>query len=726
MLEVSAELPLLLPLPNKVSTLYWAKRGQDFTEENAVALPLGNRKSVKRIVYFNEFAHNIRWDPCEEAMLLPNMSVKLSKITAKFALKKMRAKLFNAKNESSDIVSNAISNSISNSISDKEKKKAISLLSDTELCQQYNALFSVRVANVMNYNEWLTHNEHWHALVKEQPIKFSIVMPVYKPNLEHFREAIESVLKQTYSNWELCLADDCSGDENLNRVIEEYSAQDSRIKCVFRKDNGHISAASNSALSIATGEYIVLLDHDDLLASQALNEVAVSLAEHKASIVYSDEDKIDSEGVRFDPHFKSDFNEELILSQNYISHLGVYKKSLVDAVGGFRLGVEGSQDYDLLLRCLAAIEDKSKSKNTSKGKSTDVIHITKILYHWRAVEGSTALAAGEKGYTDVAGLKALQDTLKQRNKNWLVEHGELPNTYKVTRPVQENDRVSIIIPTKDQLSILKTCIDSILAKTSFSNYEIVIVDNGSVEEETLAYFTALELKSSDLQKTENNSATTPDIRILRYNKPFNYSAINNYAVSQCENSDLVLLLNNDVEVINENWLTEMVSLAQQPDVGCVGAKLYYSNGSIQHGGVILGIGGVAGHAHKYFQQKDSGYFCRLKLRQDLSAVTAACLLVKKSVYLEVGGLNENDLTIAFNDVDFCLKVRALGLRNIWTPFAELYHHESISRGAENTPEKVERFNKEVAYMQTTWGNSLLNDPYYNPNLSLILEDMSLR
>ena len=641
-------------------------------------IKLGRRHTVKRIVYLHTHVSVFHIYGMNCVLGNNNVSIKFSRVSSKYALTRMAAKI-NNHGAGHDATHGLIH----------------------DVYTQYNRMFSHSSIDAC-YPTWLLSNEHFNNVLPldEQRVLFSVVMPVYKVDLNHLRQAIESVIKQTYSNWELCIAEDCTNSADIKQLLNEFVRHDSRIKVKFRTENGNISAASNSALSMAKGDYIVLLDHDDELSAHALNEVALSLKNKKSKIIYSDEDKICESGIRFAPHFKSDFNYELILSHNYMSHLGVYDRDLVKKVGCFREGYEGAQDYDLLLRCLLHVD---------KG---DVTHIPKVLYHWRALEGSTALQASEKGYTHVAGLKSIKDYLAHVNNTWQAESGPLPNTYKVKRPILDSPKVSIIIPTKDQHEILKVCIDSIYSRTDYKNYEIIIVNNASVEKKTLAYFKSIKSRAN--------------IRVLDYPAKFNYSAINNYAVSQCTTSDYVLLLNNDVEVINASWLGEMLALAQQDDVGCVGAKLYYSNGSIQHGGVILGIGGVAGHSHKYFSHDAHGYFSRLKLMQDISAVTAACLLVKRDTYLSVNGLDENNLTIAFNDVDFCLKVRETGLRNVWTPFAQLYHHESISRGAEDTPEKVARFNSEVDFMKATWGDKLISDPYYNINLTLQHENFGLR
>ncbi len=537
---------------------------------------------------------------------------------------------------------------------------------------------------------------------KHYPL-ISIVVPVYNPNKQLLIDCIESVINQSYPNWELCLADDKSPKAHVREVLEEYAAKDKRIKPVFREKNGHISAASNSALKVAEGEWLALLDHDDELHEHALYHVVKSLNEHPdATFIYSDEDKINEQGERIDPHFKSDWNLDLLYSQNYVSHLGVYKTEIINKIGGFRLGYEGSQDYDLLLRYSREI-DQAK-----------IVHIPKVLYHWRMVEGSTALASGEKSYTTDAGIKALEDHFKVLKKNVTVEQGKHANIYKVNWP-SVNDKnkeplVTLIIPTYNGYEITKQAIDSILEKSTYQNFEILLVDNNSDDEIALAYF-------DELNQHEK-------VTVLRYPYPFNYSAINNFAAKQAK-GEIIGLINNDVEVINPEWLTEMVSHAQREDIGCVGAMLYFENDTIQHAGVITGIGDVAGHSHKHFKRGDHGYFSRLKVVQNLSAVTAACLLVRKSVFDEVNGLNEKDLTVAFNDVDFCLKVQAKGYRNLWTPYAELYHYESISRGAEDNPEKVARFNKEVDYMKETWETHVKADSCYSPNLTLAREDFSV-
>jgi glycosyltransferase involved in cell wall biosynthesis len=555
------------------------------------------------------------------------------------------------------------------------------------------------------YQQWISKNEaiYFRELADslesfvQQPL-ISIVVPVYNPDKQLLIDCIESVIHQSYPNWQLCLADDKSPLPHVREVLEAYQATDKRIKAVFRPQNGHISAASNSALTVVTGEWTALLDHDDLLHEHALYHVVKAINETPdVEFIYSDEDKIDEQGTRIDPHFKSDWNLDLLYSQNYVSHLGIYKTDIIKKIGGFRLGYEGSQDYDLLLRYSREIEQ------------ANIIHIPKVLYHWRIVEGSTALASGEKSYTTDAGIKALQDHFNALNKAVTVEQGAGANMYKVNWHIAKEPLVSLIIPTYNGYDITKQAIDSILQKTTYSNYEILLVDNNSDDPIALEYFEELDQHDK--------------VSVLRYPYPFNYSAINNFAAKQAK-GQIIGLVNNDVEVISPEWLTEMVSHAQRDDVGCVGAMLYYPNETIQHAGVILGIGGVAGHSHKYFGRGHHGYMSRLELIQNLSAVTAACLLVKRSVFEQVNGLNEQNLAVAFNDVDFCLKVKKVGYRNLWTPYSELYHHESISRGDEDNPEKKARFDAEVDYMEKRWGNNLKQDPFYSLNLTLVKEDFS--
>ncbi|AKC10072.1 MULTISPECIES: glycosyltransferase [Rhizobium/Agrobacterium group] len=521
----------------------------------------------------------------------------------------------------------------------------------------------------------------------------SLVVPVYNPQPRLLSELIDSVRAQSYPNWELCLADDCSTDPVVRRVLEDYERRDDRIRIIFREENGHISKATNSAIEIAKGKYIALVDHDDLLDHDALLLVAQMInVQPDVKIIYTDEDKIREDGTRYDPHFKPDWNRELLYGMNYISHLGVYDAELVRKVGAFRAGFEGAQDYDLLLRCIELVEDRQ------------IRHIPKVLYSWRASPGSTAASNESKPYATEAGRLALQEHLYRTvGKDVPVVAGPFPFSYRVLWPVEGKPLVSIIMPTRDHLNVLKVAVESILEKTNYHHFELIIVDNQSVNLDTLAWL-------DQVQKHDRR------VRVIRDERPFNYSALNNNAVAQ-SNGEIIALVNNDIEVISPDWLSEMVGLTQRPGVGCVGAKLLYPDGRLQHAGVVIGMGGVAGHGHHLFPRDHGGYFGRLKLRQSYSAVTAACLTVRREVYDRVGGLNEEDLAVAFNDVDFCLRIRAAGYENVWTPWAELYHHESLSRGYEDTPEKKERFKKEVEFMRSRWKTNQFPDPAYNSNLS---------
>ena len=440
------------------------------------------------------------------------------------------------------------------------------------------------------------------------------------------------------------------------------------------------------------------MDNDDLLPEHALYWVARTIIENPdVGLIYSDEDKIDTDGKRSSPYFKSDWNEFLFRSQNMVCHLGVYRRDLVEKVGQFRPGFEGAQDYDLALRCSEQLEREQ------------IIHIPRVLYHWRIHAGSTAMSGGEKPYAAIAGVKALDEHLQRKGdigKTELLPMGMYRVHYQLPAQLP---LVSLIIPTRNAHGLVKQCIDSIKALTTYPHYEIILIDNGSDDPASLDYF-------SEIDKEDN-------IRVLRDDGPFNYSALNNGAV-RIANGSLIGLVNNDIEIITPEWLDEMVSIALQPNVGAVGARLWYPDDRLQHGGVIVGVGGVAGHSHKYLPKGDYGYFCRAALTQELSAVTAACLIIKKSTFDQVHGLDEENLKIAFNDVDFCLRIQEAGYINIWTPFAEMYHHESATRGLEDTPEKKERFMKEVTYIQARWPD-IQNDYAYNPNLTLDHEDFGL-
>jgi GT2 family glycosyltransferase len=528
--------------------------------------------------------------------------------------------------------------------------------------------------------------------LRQMPV-FSVLVPTYNTDEKWLRLCIESVRRQAYPNWELCIADDASTNPAVRRVIEEYAAQDARIKVAFRTVNGHIAEASNTALSLATGEWIALLDHDDELSPLALLECALAIDSNPNwRMLFTDEDKIDGNGDRSDPYFKPDWNPELFESQNCVCHLGVFARDLVMELGGFRKGLEGAQDWDLALRV------------TERLQPGQVGHVAKVLYHWRMIEGSTALAPGEKSYAHDAARRALAEHLDRVDPgSEVVEIAGCSGYFRIRHALPDPlPLVSVLIPTRDRVELLRQCVDSVLAGTDYGPLEVLVLDNGSEQAATLDYMASL--------------VDEPRVRIIRIDMPFNFSAINNRGAREAR-GEILVLLNNDIEVIDRGWLRELVSHAVRPDVGAVGAMLYYPNDTVQHAGVVLGIGGVAGHAYVGLQRGNPGDKHRAALTQAVSAVTGACLAVRAEVFREVGGLDET-LAVAFNDIDFCIRVSQAGYRNIWTPFAELYHHESASRGYEDTPEKVARFKKEESLMKQRWGELLQNDPYYNVNLAL--------
>lgn len=527
--------------------------------------------------------------------------------------------------------------------------------------------------------------------------KISIIIPVYNVDVNILDNCISSVLKQLYDNWELCLVDDASPNPQIREKIVKYSETDKRIKYKIRRENGHISKATNDGIKLSNGEFIAFMDNDDLLSPNALYEVVSALNRNEdLDIIYSDEDKINTRNKRLKPFFKPDWSPDTILSQNYVCHFLVVRKTLVEMVGGFEIGLDGAQDYDLILKC------------SEKTKASKIFHISKILYHWRKVEGSTSKNPKAKEYAFDAGKKVIENALIRRGKEGNVNMGASLGTYIIEYNITGLPRVSIIIPTKEHASDLDQCLHSIITKTDYGNYEIIIIDNGSKGDELVAIYE----KYSGMLKER--------FKVINLDIPFNYSKLNNTAVNHATGEFLVLM-NNDIEILTPNWLELMLGYAQQSHIGAVGIKLYYPDESIQHAGVVLGIGGVAGHSHKHLSKKDRGYFNRLIIPSNYSAVTAACLMVKKEDYLSVDGLDEINLPVAFNDVDFCIKLLEKGLYNICLSQVEAIHYESKSRGKENNPEKQQRFSREVEFMKEKWGETLYHDKYYNPNLSLYNE-----
>ena len=556
------------------------------------------------------------------------------------------------------------------------------------------------------YQHWLSRNYPRKSdlikiaetleIFRSKPI-ISIIMPVFNPERDVLREAIESVIEQIYPHWELCIADDASTEPYVKSVLEEYSAQDPRIKVVFQAENGHIARASNASLAMATGEFVALVDHDDLLTPDALYEVALLLNKHPdADMIYSDEDKIKDDGTLIAPFFKPDWCPDSFLSRMYTAHLGVYRRSLVNEIEGFRVGYEGSQDYDLVLRLTE--------------KTDKIFHIPRVLYHWRIHDNSTASTLDNKNYAYDAAQRAITDALSRRNVS--AKAIPAPGGYHSVRyTISDYKRVSLIIPTKDLGAVLDQCLNSIFEKTTYPNYEVVLIDNGSTEAETQAIIEQWTTKEPD-------RFTCKPLDI-----PFNYSKINNYAVTQAQ-GDYLLFLNNDTEALSPDWIDAMVEQAQRPCIGAVGGLLLYPDDTIQHAGVVGGIGGVAGHSHKYFPATAGGYFGQIHTINNYSALTAACLMCRRQVFEAVGGFEE-ELTVAFNDVDFCFKIVEQGYRNIYLPHVVLYHHESKSRGYEDTPEKVVRSQQEKRYMLNKWQHLIERDPCYNPNLTKEHEDFSI-
>lgn len=538
--------------------------------------------------------------------------------------------------------------------------------------------------------------------------RFSILLPVYNTPEALLRACLDSVVGQYYPNWELCIADDASDRPEVRTTLEEYRTKYlQKIKVVYRETNGHISAASNSALDLAEGEFFALLDHDDELTPDALLKVAEILNVHpQADMIYSDEDKIDENGSYIEPFFKPDWAPEMFDGQMYTCHLGVYRRKLVKKLGGFREGFEGAQDYDLVLRLAESTEE--------------IFHIPQVLYHWRKSSESTSSTATAKAYAFEAGLRAVQRVLDCRGEGGQATSiKEALGCHLVRYPIKGEPLISIVIPTRDLAPSLDSCLNSIVAKTNYQHFEIIIVDNGSQRQETFRLFSEYEGLLGQKR-----------FRVIRLDIPFNFSELVNAGAQEAA-GDLVLLLNNDVEVQGPpTWLEEMGGYAQRNEIGCVGAVLLYPDGTIQHAGVILGLisspecPGVAGHSHKYLPGDYLGYFTRLRIVSNYSAVTGACLMVRRELWEKVGGFAPK-LSIAFNDVDFCLRLRAQGYRHVVLPHVRLTHHESKSRGHEDTSEKQARFQQEIGIMRRQWAHELDNDPYYNKNLTFEREDFSL-
>lgn len=530
----------------------------------------------------------------------------------------------------------------------------------------------------------------------------SIVTPTYNTEAALLEKLIASVRGQLYTNWELCFADDASTLPSVREVLQRHAAADSRIKVVFRERNGHISAASNSALALATGEIVTLADHDDELHPLALYHIAKAANENLDwRIMYSDEDKIDRAGRRFAPYFKGDFNRDLFYCHNMMTHLIVYRPGDLRQVGGFREGFEGSQDYDLALRILELVEDESR----------EIVHIPHALYHWRVIEGSIAMGGEQKSYAHERARKAINEHFARTGTRALSTEGVSGFMHRVVYPIDETVLFSIVICTRDRADLLRTCIDSIIVRSSDENYEIVIVDNGSVERETFDYFELL-------------LATQRNVTIVRDDGEFNYSRLNNFGVENAK-GDYICLLNNDTEVIAPDWIQMMRMHLGRSEVGAVGGKLLYSDGTIQHAGVVMGLGGLAAHVYAREPADTTNNVGKAQLTQQVMAVTGACLATRRETWTALGGLDAEVFKVAYNDVDYCLKVWKAGMIVIYEPEVALYHHESLSRGSDEAPEKIERFRREQSSMKEKWGEWIYEDRFFNPNFDYGRTDFAL-
>ena len=562
--------------------------------------------------------------------------------------------------------------------------------------------------NDYDYGEWYELTKPTEEELKAQrethfekePL-FSVVIPVYKTPERYLKEMLDSILDQTYGNWEVCIADGSPRGQDVEKVLKKYAQKDSRIRYEILGGNRGISGNTNAALAMAKGEYVILADHDDTIPPQAFYEVAKAINKHPdCDVLYSDEDKLDMDGkALFDPHFKPDFNPDLLTSVNYICHLFVVKKELLDQVGGFRQEFDGAQDYDFIFRC------------TEQAK--EIVHIPQVLYHWRCHQDSTASNPESKMYAFEAGSRAIMAHYERMGiPAERVEKGVDYGIYHTTFKIKGEPLISIIIPNKDHSKDLDVCVRSILEKSTYRNLEFIIVENNSTEPETFAYYKKMEEKH-------------PSFHVVTWKEGFNYSAINNFGASFAK-GEYLLLLNNDTELLEPDIIREMLGFCQREEVGIAGARLLYADDTIQHAGVVIGFGGIAGHTFIGLHKAENSYFHRAMCAQDYSAVTAACLMTKKSVFEAVGGLS-TELAVAFIDIDYCMTVRALGKLVVYAPYATLYHYESKSRGLEDTPEKVARFNREVAIFIKKWPDIIKNgDPYYNPNLTLRKSNFALR
>lgn len=589
-----------------------------------------------------------------------------------------------------------------------ELVKTGGLASATRIAAQYLSNPAVNpLTRKSLYRRWIKNNEPDPKQLEDQkkcanslPLqpKISLLVPVYNPPLDVLVETLDSVASQTYPNWECCIS---NGDPS-NQVIKEHldarAESDKRFKVIHLDQNLGIAGNTNAAAALATGDYVGFLDHDDSLAPFALFEVAKTLSsDPDIEVLYSDEDVLNERGRRVEPFFKPGYSPDLMCSMNYMCHFFVLRKRLGDALGWLRTGYDGAQDFDFILR---AAELAKK-----------IHRIPGILYHWRSVKGSTASDYYAKPYATEAGIKALEDHLKRSQQEGVVSTNYMPTWYRVSYSLPEQPLVSIIIPNHNHADDLRNLTASILEKSTYTNFEILIVENNSQEKATFDLY-------NSFRETDQR------IRIIEWNQPFNYSSVNNFA-AESTSAEVLLFLNNDIEIITPDWIEQMLMHALRPETGTVGAKLLYPNDTIQHAGLVVGIGGTAGHVHKGYHRDRVGYGGLLKQVHNVSANTAACLMVRRKVFEMAGGFDPK-YVLAFGDVDLCLKIMENGFVNVWTPFAELYHHESKTRGYEVTREQKARFEHEKSIFRGRWRDFLeKGDPYYNPNLSLRDEGYSI-
>ena len=684
---------------SNLKPVLYIDNGHGFSEQRTLFLPAGNGQ-IEAIVRLPDYVKSIRLDPPFQTDLFYLRDIKIVQLSKLNVIWKLAQDKLKKKPITKERVKHLTGQLLK--VWKEQGWHGLKNYIISYLITQPRNTFSNYDAWIKSYDE-LSHSDRVRIrerieAFRDKPL-ISVIMPVYNTHEKWLRLAIDSVLCQIYPNWELCIADDASTIPDVRRILEEYKLKDSRIKVTFRKKNGHISAASNSALALATGQWIALLDHDDELSEHALYMVAEEINAHpQLGLIYSDEDRINEQGDRYNPYFKSDWNPDLFLSHNLVSHLGVYKTSLVREIGGFREGFEGSQDYDLALRTVERLT------------SYQIRHIPHILYHWRAIEGSVAGQMDAKVYAYEAARKAIQDHLDRQQ---IFAYVTTAYNYNMNRVIyklpQILPKVSVIIPTKDKLDLLQVSVKGVLEKTDYPNLELIIVNNQSQQQDTLAYLHKLD--------------ALPTVKVISYDLPYNYSAINNLAVTKAA-GDVLAFVNNDIEVISPDWLKEMVAHALRPDVGAVGALLYYINNTIQHAGVVL-CSDVALHAHQFLGRGNPGYHGKANLLQNYSAVTAACMVLRRTVFEKIKGFDEKNLPVTYNDVDLCLRIQEKGYRILWTPYAELYHHESATLGSPKSPERFEQFLKEAEYLKTRWSQLIQHDPFYSPNLTLSSGDFSL-